>query len=211
MRQGRTLTQGVCEIIKIMIAYLEGIIKSNNSSNVILDVNGVGYGIFVSTEDRSKLKSDTNHKFYIYEHIREQSHDLFGFTVEGDKEFFEKLLGVNGVGPKMALNMLSIGSTSELRSAIASGDVKFIQQASGVGKKLAERIIIELKDKVGLASDVTAGDMLSGDHASIKDDATSGLIALGYSDYDARSALAKVSKDLSTEERIKQALKGNLK
>lgn len=191
-----------------MIAYLEGIIKSTSSTGVVLDVNGVGYGIFVSTEDRSKLKSNINHKFYIHEHIREQSHDLFGFTAEEDKAFFEKLLGVNGVGPKMALNMLSIGSITELRSAIAGGDVNFIQQTPGVGKRLAERVIIDLKDKVGLASDVTASDMLDSDYGPHKDEAVSALITLGFSEQDAKKALSKIDKDLSVEDRIKKALRG---
>ncbi len=190
-----------------MIAYLEGIIKSTSPTAVVLDVNGVGYGLFVSTEDISKIKTDTTQKFYIYEHIREQSHDLFGFTAEGDKEFFEKLLGVNGVGPKMALNMLSIGSITELRSAIAGGDVNFIQQTPGVGKRLAERVIIDLKDKVGLASDVTASDMLDSEYGSSKDEAVSALIALGFSDQDAKKALSKIDKSLPIEERIKKALR----
>lgn len=189
-----------------MIAYLEGIVKNNSSNPVVLDVNGVGYGIFISIEDRSKIKSDTNQKFFIYEHIREQSHDLFGFISEADKHFFEKLLGVNGVGPKMALNMLSIGSVSELRSAIAGGDVKFIQQTSGVGKRLAERVIIDLKDKVGLASDVSAGDMLDSGYSG-SDEAVSALVALGFSDQNAKKALSQVSKDLSVEDRVKQALR----
>ncbi len=189
-----------------MIAYLEGIVKNNSSNPVVLDVNGVGYGIFISIEDRSKIKSDTNQKFFIYEHIREQSHDLFGFISEADKHFFEKLLGVNGVGPKMALNMLSVGSVSELRSAIAGGDVKFIQQTSGVGKRLAERVIIDLKDKVGLASDVSAGDMLDSGYSG-SDEAVSALVALGFSDQNAKKALSQVSKDLSVEDRVKQALR----
>ncbi len=190
-----------------MIAYLEGKIISTNLDYVVLDVGGVGYGIFVSDDDRSKLKVLDSQKLYIYEHIREQSHDLFGFISQDDKNFFEKLIEVNGVGPKMALNMLSIGSIKELRLAIAGGDVKFIQIAPGVGKKLAERVVIELKDKVGFISKVSASDMLDGDYVSTKDEAFSGLIALGFSDQDAKSALAKVDKNLSTEERIKEALK----
>lgn len=192
-----------------MIAYLEGKIISTNLDYIVLDVGGVGYGIFVSDDDRSKLKVSEAQKLYIYEHIREQSHDLFGFISQDDKNFFEKLIEVNGVGPKMALNMLSIGSIKELRLAIAGGDVKFIQIAPGVGKKLAERVVIELKDKVGLVSKVSASDMLDGDYVSSKDEAFSGLVALGFSDQDAKSALAKVDKNLSTEERIKEALKGN--
>lgn len=192
-----------------MIAYLEGKIASKSQEYIVLDVNGVGYGVFVPDDDRDKLETEKTQKLYIYEHIREQSHDLFGFVCLDDKKFFQKLIEVNGVGPKMALNMLSIGSISELRNAIASGDVKFIQLAPGVGKKLAERVIIELKDKVGLHSDVSASDMLDGDYTSSKDEALSGLIALGFSEQDARSALSKVDKNLPPQDRIKKALRNN--
>lgn len=188
-----------------MIATLEGIVSEKLTDTVVLNVHGVGYGVYMPAEDYGALTSGANVKLYIYEHIREVSYDLYGFTKLPAKAFFEQLLGVNGIGPKMALNMLSIGSADQVRAAIANGDVKFLQQASGVGKRVAERAVIELKDKVGLDGSFGANDLLS--RPSMADEAVAALAALGYSNDDAAQALAHVPKDLSTEERIKLALK----
>jgi Holliday junction DNA helicase RuvA len=148
-------------------------------------------------------------KVYVYEHIREQSHDLFGFVAIDTKKLFEQLLGVNGVGPKMALSVLSVGSGSDVRIAIAGGDTRYIQQASGVGKRVAERIVVELKDKVGLEGvDLATTGMLQGESLLMKDEAVEALVSLGYTPQDAAAALQKVDANLSTEERIKLALKG---
>jgi Holliday junction DNA helicase RuvA len=145
---------------------------------------------------------------YVYEHIREQSHDLFGFVTLDTKQLFELLLGVNGVGPKMALSVMSIGTASDVRSAIATGDVKYIQAAQGVGKRVAERIVVELKDKVGLEGvDLASTGLLQGENVLMKDEAVEALVALGYSAQDAAVALQNVDADLPTEERIKLALK----
>ena len=189
-----------------MIATLTGKVAEKLAELVVIDVAGVGYGIFVTTEDHGKLKTGEPAKVYIYEHIRENSHELFGFTGQDTKNLFEQLLAVNGVGPKMALNMLSIGTTSEVRAAIAGGDVKFIQVANGVGKKVAERVVVELKDKVGLVSSST-DNLFIGSSSAQSDEAVQALVALGYSTPDALSALKDVDASLPTEQRIKQALK----
>lgn len=176
---------------------------------MVLDVGGVGYGLNVATEDFSRLVTGEPAKVYVYEHIREQSHELFGFLTRDTKQLFEQLLDVNGVGPKMALNVLSIGNSSEVRQAIASGDVKFIQQANGVGKRVAERLVVELKDKVGLEGVDLGSTGLLQSEASIKgDEAAAALVALGFSAADASQALHGIDADLPTEERIKLALKG---
>lgn len=188
-----------------MIATLEGIVSEKLTDTVVLNVHGVGYGVYMPAEDFGVLTSGVTVKVYVYEHIREVSHDLYGFTKLPAKAFFEQLLGVNGIGPKMALNMLSIGSADQVRVAIANGDVKFLQQASGVGKRVAERAVIELKDKVGLDGSLAASDLLA--RPSMADEAVAALAALGYSNDDAAQALAHVPKDLSTEERVKLALK----
>ncbi len=190
-----------------MIAALSGKVSEKLPELVILDVHGVGYGLFVTIEDYGRLKPGDEAKFYVYEHIRESSHDLFGFTKADTKYLFEQLLSVNGVGPKMALNMLSIGTANEVGQAIAAGDVKFIQAANGVGKKVAERVVIDLKDKVGLASQELADSFFVGSAAAQKDEAVQALIALGFSTQDALGALSKVAADLPTEQRVKQALK----
>ncbi|MDB5164865.1 MAG: ruvA [Candidatus Saccharibacteria bacterium] len=192
-----------------MIATLSGVVSEKLADIVVLDVQGVGYGLNVTTEDYGRLTSGEPAKVYVYEHIREQLHDLFGFLTRDTKGLFEQLLGVNGIGPKMALNMLSIGSGQEVRQAIASGDVKFIQQANGVGKRVAERVVVELKDKVGLVGvDLANTGMLQSDTAHLGDEAVEALVSLGYSPADAAVALQKIDTELSTEERIKQALKG---
>ena len=191
-----------------MIATLQGVVSEKLADLIVLDVNGVGYGLLVPAEDYGKLKIDESYKLYVYEHIREQSHDLFGFLARDTKSLFEQLLDVNGIGPKMALSMLSVGSPQDVRQAIASGDTKFIQQANGVGKRVAERVVVELKDKVGLIGvDLESSGLLTGDSAVVNDEAIEGLVALGYSIQDAAKALQGVDSDLTTAERIKQALK----
>jgi len=192
-----------------MIAILEGKVSEKIAEIVVLDVQGVGYGLNVNAEDYGSLNAGDKTKLYIYEHIREQSHDLYGFTKKDTKGLFEQLLGVNGVGPKMALNMLSIGNDSQVRQAIASGDVKFIQQTNGVGKKVAERVVIELKDKVGLVSQDIGSSMFIGESQLLVDEATQALISLGYTAIDAAKALEPIDPKLPTEERIKKALSGS--
>lgn len=192
-----------------MIATLEGIIDEQLTDSVIVNVHGVGYGVVVTTEDNGQLAAGKSAKLYIHEHIRENSHDLFGFTSRDTKQLFEQLLGVNGVGPKMAISILSIGTANEVRAAIAAGDVKSIQRANGVGKRVAERVVVDLKDKVGLSAvDLSDTGLLLSETSVLGDEAAQGLIALGYTPADAALALKKVDSDLSTEERIKQALKG---
>jgi Holliday junction DNA helicase RuvA len=191
-----------------MIATLSGVISEKSLDQVVLDVHGVGYGLYVTAEDNGRLVSDKPAKLYVYEHIREQSHDLFGFVTLDTRSLFEQLLSVNGVGPKMALNVLSVGAANDVRVAIAGGDTKFIQQASGVGKRVAERVVVELKDKVGLAGvDLASTGLLQGEGMLMGDEAVQALVSLGYTAQDAARALDKVDPALPTEERIKLALK----
>jgi Holliday junction DNA helicase RuvA len=193
-----------------MIATLSGTITEKIGDLVIIDVSGVGYGLIVTHEEFSDLETDKITKLYVYEHIREQSHDLFGFSKLETKILFEKLLGVNGVGPRMAINVLSIGNLAAVRAAIAQGNVKFIQAAQGVGKRVAERIIVDLKDKVGLVgSDLSGTGLLMSEAEANKDEAVVALLALGYDLSDANSMLGNIDRNLSTEERLKLALKRN--
>lgn len=191
-----------------MIATLKGTVSEKLLDTVVLDVGGVGYGLLVTTEDYGLLQPEQTAKLYVYEHIRESAHDLFGFVMLDTKRLFELFLSVNGVGPKMALNILSIGNPDEVRQAIAGGDTKFIQQATGVGKRVAERLVVDLKDKVGLvATDLGGTGILHSEQAVSGDEAVEALMSLGYSLADAARALDKVDSGLSTEDRIKQALK----
>ena len=190
-----------------MIATLEGKVSEKTKDTVILSCAGVGYGLYVSFEDFGVLKVGEPAKVYIYENIRETAHDLFGFIKPETKTLFEQLLTVKGVGPKMALSVLNVAGLAQVRQSIAGGDIKFISQASGVGRKAAERIVVELKDKVGLAPSETATSFLSTPAADPNDEALQGLVALGYSVPDAAEALKNVDQKLAPSERIKQALK----
>lgn len=192
-----------------MISTLNGIVSEKLADVIVIDCAGVGYGVYVSNEDYGRLATGTKAKVYIYEHIREQQHDLFGFVAQDTKQLFETLLGVNGVGPKMALNVLSIGNSNDVRAAIATGNVKFIQQANGVGKRVAERIVVDLKDKVGLEGvDLASTGLLQGDGMLLKDEAVEALVSLGYTPQDAAKALQSIDVSLAVEERVKRALMG---
>ncbi|HEU4967133.1 MAG TPA: Holliday junction branch migration protein RuvA [Candidatus Saccharimonadales bacterium] len=191
-----------------MIATLTGTIAEKLLDIVVLDVHGVGYGLFMTTEDYGVVAHGQQTKVYIHEHIREMSHDLFGFLSQDTKSLFEQLLNVNGVGPKMALSVLNIGSASQVRAAIAGGDIKFIQRANGVGKRVAERIVVDLKDKVGLSGvDLSLTGILQGEVRITGDEAAEALVSLGYTPQDAAKALQDVDPSLSTEERVKLALR----
>lgn len=191
-----------------MIATLSGKVSEKLGEMVVMDVQGVGYGLLVTAEDFGRLASGQTAKVYVHEHIREQAHDLFGFCRLETLQLFELLLTVNGVGPKMALSVLSIGNSDDVRIAIASGDTKFIQRASGVGKRVAERIVVDLKDKVGLEGvDLATTGLLQGSGVMMKDEAVEALVSLGYTAQDAAAALQSVDPSLSTEDRIKQALR----
>ena len=190
-----------------MIATLTGKVSEQINETIVLNVHGVGYGLLVSADDWGKLSVGTEATVYIYEHIREQSYDLFGFISRNTKELFEKLLSVNGVGPKMALAILSVGSMQDVQQAISSGDVKLLQSAPGVGKKVAERVVVDLKDKVGLISSTSATAFLNQPSYTKLDDAHEALLALGYSLQDAAQALESVDSSLPLDEKIRQALK----
>jgi Holliday junction DNA helicase RuvA len=189
-----------------MIATLEGKVAEKIGDTVVLECAGVGYGLYVSFEDFGALETGKPAKVYVYEHIRDNAHDLFGFRGIEAKVLFEQLLSVNGVGPKMALAILSVASLQHVRQAIASGDTKFIAQAGGVGKRVAERVVVDLKDKVGLTADENATDFLTSS-TDPNDEALQGLVALGYSVQDAAQALNDIDTKLPSAERIKAALK----
>lgn len=191
-----------------MIATLSGKVSEHIEDVIVLDVAGVGYSLWVPQEDWTHLAVGVETKMYIYEHIREQSYDLFGFISLNTKKLFEMLLSVNGVGPKMALALLNVGSIQEVRQAIAEGNVKFLQAASGVGKKVAERVVVDLKDKVGLGLNPDATTFLSSPMVNKFDEAQEALMALGYSAQDAANSLSDIDTSLPLEERVKQALKG---
>jgi Holliday junction DNA helicase RuvA len=191
-----------------MIAHVSGIVAEKFGNSVIIDVHGVGYEVQVPFGDYEHAILQEDVKFYTYHHIREQSQDLFGFSSLAAKKLFELLITVQGVGPKAALAILSLGDSETVRNSIANSDAAFIARASGVGKKTAERVTVDLSDKVGLA--LRTNNDTFGNSAAIagNDEALEALMALGYTLNDATTALEGISTDLSTAERVTQALKG---
>jgi Holliday junction DNA helicase RuvA len=189
-----------------MIAHVSGVVAEKFANSVIVDVHDVGYEVNVAAGDFDRALLGEPVKFYTYHHIREQSQELFGFSSLAAKKLFELLITVQGVGPKAALSILSIGESEIVRNAIANGDSGFISKANGVGKKIAERVVVDLSDKVGLAVNVAHASGVNTVPAG--DEAMEALMALGYSLNDAIAALESVPADLSTAERVTQALKG---
>ena len=192
-----------------MIATLTGEVAEKLTQLVILQVGGVGYGVLVSTIDYDHLNSGDKAKLYIYENIKEDAYNLIGFRQFETKRLFEQLLSVKNVGPKVALAILDIGTADRVRAAIADGDVKALQTAKGVGKRAAEQVVVELRDKMGVLVGEGAEQVIGRSGINAQDEAVQALVALGYSDSDAQGALSSIDSDLSTEERIKLALKGN--
>lgn len=190
-----------------MIAHVQGKVAEKFANSVIIDVHGVGYEIQVPLGDYEHATLHDEVKFYTYHHIREQSQDLFGFSSLAAKKLFELLITVQGIGPKAALSILSLGDSETVRNAIANSDTVYISKASGVGKKSAERVVVDLHDKVGLALR-TNNDVLGNSQVvAANDEALEALMALGYSLNDATKALEGVSTDLSTADRVTEALK----
>lgn len=190
-----------------MIATLFGRVSEKLTDVVVLDVGGVGYGVYMTANESDRLTTEDVLKVYIYEHIKEEAHTLFGFSTIENKQLFEQLLGVKNVGPKVAMSVLNIGSTNDVRIAIAGGDVKRLQSAKGVGKRAAEQIVVELRDKVGLVVSDSAEDIVTRGGINASDEAVQALMSLGYTELDASLALKNIDPTLPTEKRIREALK----
>ncbi len=188
---------------------LTGKIIDKNLGNLIVDVSGVGYEVLMPLSDAEELNQGEQVMIYTYHHIREQSQELFGFTSLAAKQLFKLLITVQGVGPKAALAILSLAKFETVRSSLARGDAKYIQQASGVGKKTAERIIVDLSDKVGIPTEMSAEAVQT--ELNTNDEAVEALEALGFSTTEAIKSLAEIDSNLSTEQRIKLALQNRNK
>lgn len=186
-----------------MIAHIKGTVTEKFINSIIVDVNGVGYELTVPDPDFDAINLNTEMKFYTFHSIRENAEELYGFSSLAGKRLFELLISVNGIGPKAGIAILSLGSAEEVRNAIANQDSKFISSAQGVGKKSAERIILELVDKVGLALSYTPKRKTINDH----DEALDALMALGFQLKEATEALEEIDPSIPTSERIRLALK----
>lgn len=191
-----------------MIAHIAGVVAEKFANAVIVDVSGVGYEINVAATDYEAVTLDQPVKFYTYHHIREQSQELFGFSTLAAKKLFELLITVQGVGPKAGLAILSLGEAEHVRNAIANADSVYLAKATGVGKKTAERVVVDLSDKVGLPIVYKQQGAAVQAEIATNDEALEALIALGYTLADATKALEGVATDLPTAQRVTEALKG---
>lgn len=202
-----------------MIAYVNGILENLEEGNAVIDVNGFGVNVNISGSTMDRMPGIGEMvKLYTYTNVKEDTFSLFGFLSRDELNLFKMLITVNGIGPKGGLAVLSVLSPDDLRFAIISGDSASIAKAPGVGKKTAERITLELRDKIRVTEDdllspsvAASGDDLTGDAAAAKDEAVAALVALGYNSSDAVKAVRKVIKiseaPLDTEVLLKLALK----
>jgi len=190
-----------------MIAHVFGKVAEKFNGSLVIDVHGVGYEVSVATNDFDAVILDQEVKFYTYHHVREQSEELFGFSSLAAKKLFEMLITVQGVGPKAALAILSLGDAEQVRNAIANADSSFVQKATGVGKKTAERVVVDLSDKVGLPTHYGRTEAPLQTELNTSDEALEALMALGYTLADATKALENVDANLPTAQRVTEALK----
>ena len=182
-----------------MIASLRGPVEEKLSDSLIIDIGGVGYEILTTVDDWGGVRVGETVRWYVYEQIREDAHNLYGFRALGSKQLFAQLIGVSGVGPKMAMQILSAAGENRLRQAIASGDPALLKGITGVGPKTAQRVILDLRGKV---EEGAAG------LAPVADETYQALVALGYTPAQATDAVAKLPAEVTGEqERIKLALK----
>ncbi len=187
-----------------MISYLKGKISYKLKGKVIIEVNNIGYSVFVSENFFNDLKVDTETQIFTFQNVKEDALDLYGFKTLEELEFFELLISISGVGPKSALSVLAVAQLSDIKESIVRGDSGLLTKVSGIGKKIAERVVLELKDKllkIGGAYDLSITANFSADEIDA-------LMALGYSVIEARDALNQVGQEIQdSAERIRQALK----
>jgi holliday junction DNA helicase RuvA len=195
-----------------MIAFLRGKLVHRDPTHVLVDVNGIGYHVIISLQTYSAIKEQENIHLFTHLTIREDAHILFGFSSEGEKKLFQQLISVSGVGPSTAIVMLSYLNNQELKSAIVREDAAALQAIKGIGGKTAQRVIIELKDKLKKESwDETQPSISSGPHNTVKKEALSALLTLGLpkamAEKSIDTVLKKSGNTITLEDLVKQALK----
>ena len=191
-----------------MISYIKGIIEEVEEDKLIIDNNGMGYGIFMPQSSLELIGPGEELKIYTYLNVKEDAMQLYGFLSKEELNLFKKLIGVSGVGPKGGLSIITACPGDSLQMAIISGDAKAISKAQGIGAKTAQRIIIELKDKIDLEEVIFTNSGEAVADTGVKSDAIEALIALGYSRTSAFNAVNKVDKITDdVEELLKLALK----
>lgn len=194
-----------------MIAYLKGTVAEKHPDWVVIDVNGIGYEVEISTQTFERISSSGNDiKLLIHHHMTDNDQRLFGFSSTEEKELFELLITVKGVGPKLGLTILSGLPALQITGAIARGDTGILSQISGIGKKTAERMVLELKDKISdISEEIAVVPSLPG---SMREEALSALESLGFRKRDAEKAITSALKGdgqpSSVQQLVKQALAG---
>lgn len=185
-----------------MIASLKGIVELRDDPYLIIDVHGVGYKVYATLDVLANIRVGDETKVFIYTHVREDLLDLYAFSAFSDLKLFEKLLSVSGIGPKTAIGVFSLGKSSDIVSAIISGNVAFFSSVPRLGKKNAQKIIIELKSKIGSTEDL---DLSEGADSM---DVVIALKSFGFSQQEAQGAVAAIQeRGGTTEEKIRLALK----
>ena len=188
-----------------MIAFLRGKILNKGKGYVILRMGDIGYQVFVNVVAYADLSIGQEVEFYLYHHIREDMQDLYGFKSFAELEFFKLLLSVSGVGPKSALGVLGMASVEEIKSSIGAGDPSLLTKVSGIGKKTAERIVLELRGKIDYLAPTKEGAA----GIAANSDEIDALMSLGYSLQQAREALKNIDVNIKDSgERIRAALRG---
>lgn len=178
-----------------MITFLEGVVDDKQPTHVVMNVGGVGYEVVIPLSSYDRLPAVSERcRILTYDHVREDAHQLFGFMTDGERRMFVMLMTVSGIGPKLALTTLSGLTVRELKLAIANGDVKRLSSVSGIGKKTAERMVVELKDKLGAGEvlEATAGGAALSESDVKLRDAILALISLGYKRAEAQEMVTQV-------------------
>lgn len=196
-----------------MIAYLDGKLVQKQPTRIILDVNGIGYDIGIPLSSYDRLPSIGEQcRLLIYYHIREDAHQMFGFMTDGEKEMFKLLMSVTGIGPRLAMSALSGLTVGAIKSSIANGDTGRLSSISGIGRKVAERIVVELKDRMtaGDAMGAADGSRADGECDGMVRDAMLALVSLGYRQDAARKmvmgAIGNNTGNMNVEELVRKSL-----
>jgi len=195
-----------------MITFLEGVLDEKQPARAVLNVGGVGYELLIPLSSFDRLPEvGARCRLLVHDHIREDAHELYGFAAADERSIFQRLIGVSGIGPKLALGALSALSTRELKLAIANGDTARLSSISGIGKKTAGRLVIELRDKIsaGEALEAAAGETGAQD-ARLRD-AMMALVSLGHKQLDAQQMLSAILPDITAEMGVEEIVRLGLK
>ena len=187
-----------------MIAYLKGKIKFKSQGFLIIENQGVGYKVFVSSELFLQVESEQEIEIFTYQYVREDILQLFGFATHDELQLFELLISISGIGPKTALGVFAVAKPADIKSAIINKDASILKKVSGIGSKTAERIVLELKNKV--AGVVGQDDVRSIEELDADIDAVDALISLGFTRQQSRDSLKSIDQKLDVGEKIKAAL-----